>query len=639
MITVGDKTWDKLKPEEKIAFCEGLFKEAKDARRLRDLEWYMNYMFLDGNHYATYNKTQNRIQQKPRKKGEVRISINLIRSSIRAIQNYATRFEPKWEVQPGDEDDDTIKNSRKYGKFLDYLYRTLHWEITVESMVDSLLNTSVCFVEVDWDPKAADGKGQVMLFDHDSFDIYVDRSAYIYAGRIVGSFIAKGVKKNISDIQSDSRYDEKARKLVKSDEEMEKLSEFKERYKQKQEGTTKEDKVKKATVKEFFLLDPKKNDKGGRIQRITYAGGQVLRDDPLEDDEFPIFCGQIQQDTKRIYHRTWTADAIPINKAIDRLASQKIMYVNKALTYEIIAEKGHGATPATNEIGNILEVNRNIKWEQRNLIPLPATVDKLSDELLNYHDRILATNDATIGRMPPGSRSGDMLESLQAGDANSLAGVRKAIQTLMSLVGQKALKIASKKYVASRFIEITDDEGQKTGTSFVGAGADDTIKDEEGMTVIKDNNEVIVTIGSWLGHTKEAQRETLERWVELGMLSSADALKYMEFPNADYLSERARSERLEKDQMQLAIAGHAQDQKAQDAQQKNDPMVKLADQEDLQMMHGEAVPPTQNPSQAHTQAHIDFYTSELFQSQATPEAKQNLQAHIQGEGGQIPNTP
>ena len=181
MITVGDKTWDKLKPEEKIAFCEGLFKEAKDARRLRDLEWYMNYMFLDGNHYATYNKTQNRIQQKPRKKGEVRISINLIRSSIRAIQNYATRFEPKWEVQPGDEDDDTIKNSRKYGKFLDYLYRTLHWEITVESMVDSLLNTSVCFVEVDWDPKAADGKGQVMLFDHDSFDIYVDRSAYIPA--------------------------------------------------------------------------------------------------------------------------------------------------------------------------------------------------------------------------------------------------------------------------------------------------------------------------------------------------------------------------------------------------------------------------------------------------------------------------
>jgi hypothetical protein len=49
MIYVDDKEWDKLDDKEKIAYCDSLLEDVKTARELRDLEWYLNSMFLEGN--------------------------------------------------------------------------------------------------------------------------------------------------------------------------------------------------------------------------------------------------------------------------------------------------------------------------------------------------------------------------------------------------------------------------------------------------------------------------------------------------------------------------------------------------------------------------------------------------------------
>jgi len=70
-----------------------------------------------------------------------------------------------------------------------------------------------------------------------------------------------------------------------------------------------------------------------------------------------------------------------LNKAIDRAVSQKIAYANQALVYRVIAEKGHGAGVMSNEMGEILEINKGRNFEQMTMNPLPAGLDSVTAEL------------------------------------------------------------------------------------------------------------------------------------------------------------------------------------------------------------------------------------------------------------------
>ena len=186
MIEVDKKPWDKLDNEQKIAYCESLLKSVKTSRELNDLEWYTNYQFERGNHYMMVNTVTGNLEANPpKKRGEVRMMVNKIRSTKRAIQNYVTRTQPKWEIIPGDTDDDTVKNARRIGKTMDYLYRRLHLEQMVSGVVDTGLSTSVGVIEIDWDENAEGGIGQVRVRQHDPFDVWWDRRAYLYAGRLV----------------------------------------------------------------------------------------------------------------------------------------------------------------------------------------------------------------------------------------------------------------------------------------------------------------------------------------------------------------------------------------------------------------------------------------------------------------------
>lgn len=655
MIKINNTTWDKATEAEKIEFCKGYVEDAKKARRLRDFEWYMNYQFQEGNHYVYYNTATNKLENKPREKGEVRMVINKVKSTVRAVQNYSTRFNPKWEILPGGLNPEVIANARRAGKFMDFFFRTQHLEIMLQGIVDSGLNTSVAFVELDWDDEAEDGMGQVSIIEHDTFDIWVDPRATIRSGLIKGRYVFKGVTKALDEIRTDKRYDVAAdknenkdengkpmkfnRELVKSDSELA-SSEMKARILRK-EGLSEEENTKRATVYEFQLYDDEGNDEGGYVQLFTFSGDRVLRDEALKQKCFSIYCLQVPQDTKKIYHRAWVSDLIPINKALNRNVSQKIMYSNQALIFRILAEKGHGINKFTNEMGDVMEYNKGRMVKQWETSPMPQ--DGL-DSLLNaYIEDMGGAHEAALGRMPTGARSGKVLESLQAADSNNLSGIRISIESFLSVLGSAILDIVAEKYVASRIAQITDPEigedGKKSSyISVVGEGAPDDIKGDDTHTIINKGNTLIVKIGSWLGHTMEAKRETLFEMADRKIIPTDEVLRQFEFPNIEDLSEKARKERLETHEMDAEIAGRNQAAKTAPAPadpkaEKANKQLKLADEENLQMIQGVPVPPTQGVGLEHTQAHIDFSQSQDFmaESSANPLLKQNLQAHVQGE--------
>jgi hypothetical protein len=643
MIKVGDKEWDKLDNDEKIAYCNSLLNDVKKSREPIDLEWYTNHKFENGEHYMAVNTVTGSLEANPpKKRGEVRMVINKIRSTKRAIQNYVTRTQPKAEIIPGDTDEDTIKNARRLGKTLDFLFRKLHLEQIVSGVVDTGLSNSVGIVEVDWDENADGGIGEVRVRMHDPFDVYFDKRSHLYAGRIVGRFIAKAIVKSTDEVKADKRYDEKARKEVQPDEELA-ASRFKVKILTKEMGSNEDSKIPTTTVKEFHLWDDDKNSKGGHVKIFTYAGDQVLLEEDSLDKEYPIYFFQISMNPLKVYQRAWVTDAIPLNKAIDRTISQKIMYMNQALVFRLIAEKGHGVGVTTNEMGEVWEVNKGRSFQQMAMNPLPAGYDMVSNELNNYIEDLLGAHDAALGRMPTGARSGNTLEAIQAADANNLTGLTQSLESFLSVVFERMLDIVAKKYQVSRIVKIAEPEEGQEYIKVIGAGSKQAEgMKKEGATIITEDNEVIVKIGSWLGHTLEAKRETMMKLAEMGVLPAEEILRQFEFPNVEELSAKARDQRLEQGQMDLEIAGHAQG--GQGGQKPQGPdMQALADKENMEMAQGTPVPSTEGADVTHTQAHTDFMQSDTFK-QLPDEVKQLFADHVQGElgahmGGQSPQQP
>jgi hypothetical protein len=119
---------------------------------------------------------------------------------------------------------------------------------------------------------------------------------------------------------------------------------------------------------------------------------------------------------------------------------------------------------------------------------------------------------------------------------------------------------------------------------------------------------------------------------EMGVIPAEEILRQFEFPNVEELSQKARDQRMEKGQMDLAIAGHAQGGEQPQGNQgsPNQNMQELADKENMQMMQGNQLPPTEGSDLTHTQTHIDFTNTDMYKS-ASEEIKQNFVSHIQGE--------
>jgi hypothetical protein len=628
-----EKTWDKATPEEKTSYCDSLLEDVKGSREQYDLEWYLNYMFLAGNHYLSVNTTTNELVPAPsRRRGEVRMVVNKVRSAIRAVQNYVTREQPKWDVIPGDIDEETVQNARRTGKVMDYIYRKLHLEQMVSGVVDTGLNTSVGWVEVDWDPEADGGLGQVRIRHHDPYDVYLDKRAYLYAGRLVSRFLVKTPIKSVAEVKADKKYDEKARKEVKPDEELA-ASRMKAKI-IRREGVSEQDEIPRVMIKEFMLWDDEKNSKGGRIKLFTYAGGQILKEEDLGDKEFPIYLYQISMNPLKIYQRSWTADAVPLNKALDRAMSQQIMYINQALIYRIIAEKGHGMNVISNEMGEIVEINKGREFQQMNMNPLPMGYESLVSQLGVHIEDVLGAHDAALGRLPTGARSGDTLEALQAADSNNLVGLTSSLESFLSVVGERILNLVAKHYTTSRIVKIAEPEEGQEYMKVIGSGAKNK---PDGAVVITEDNELIVTIGSWLGHSKEAQRKTILELAQAGILPAEEVLRQFEFPNVEELSAKARDQRMEQSQMDLAIAGHAEGaQGAQGAQggEQGVDMVALAEKESVEMLNGNQIPPTEGATPDHSQVHRDIINSRTFKT-ANPQSQQILIAHYQGEVGPL----
>ena len=79
-------------------------------------------------------------------------------------------------------------------------------------------------------------------------------------------------------------------------------------------------------------------------------------------------------------------------------------------------------------------------------------------------DAIAAQRDATKGENPSGSRSGDMIEALQAADDGQLAVVGTMFDTGFSAMGKLLLSSASQFYREDRLLSLTGEKNRFEST-------------------------------------------------------------------------------------------------------------------------------------------------------------------------------
>ncbi len=631
MIKVGDKNWSQLDDNEKISYLkDNLVDPALRERQQYDNKWYLAKRFQAGDHYIEYNTVTNVIENPPRKRGAVRLVINLVKAHTRAIKNFITSSQPKAEIMPGDVDEDTVENASRVSAVIDYLHSTiLHLNSKIRMAVDDIVDTTIAFFEIGWDDQAKKGMGEVFCISHDPFEIVLPLTATLDGPIILSPFIAKVSPVNVNDIRADERYDKKKRQEVEPDDELA-ASTVQARLKrnQGQKGIRSEG---QQTVMRYEVMvwDSEGNKEGGNVNIYTFAADKMLKEEETDLVEYQIYALQ-DEPRRRIYGETsTTAVMIPLNKGINRLESQKLENNNNTLRPRVLAEKGHGINfEATGRHGSEVEVlehnpGKNVQWWQAS----PISDGGQAEMLAKYMETLSGVYEAMFGRNPAGGRSGDMLEQLIAAGANNLAGLQMSLHDFLPVVYSRILDIIADKYVATRVMKIAGAEGEE----HVKVIGEEGGSEPEGAVIVNKDNEVIVKIGSWLGYTKDAQREALMSLGEMGAVDTETILKMLDFPNVSVIAQKAREERLEEAEIQADIAGR-RGEGGGGGMEMGAPVgvgPEIADEENARMMNGEFLPPTPGASPEHTQAHVDFVQSP--DAQMSPEAMQAIAQHAQGE--------
>ena len=73
---------------------------AESNRKEVDWQWFMYDLWVSGNHYAKWDNNTQQIVTNVRDRGKVKVVINKIYSTLRAVRNFSLRNKPRAEVTP-----------------------------------------------------------------------------------------------------------------------------------------------------------------------------------------------------------------------------------------------------------------------------------------------------------------------------------------------------------------------------------------------------------------------------------------------------------------------------------------------------------------------------------------------------------
>lgn len=527
---MGEKNKDNIFWKQ---YFEERFIESRDWKAENvEPQWFVNTMYYKGYHNLKYDKDTGVFV---RDKNPLDFFVNLTYLSVRAVRTAIMKTRPTWDVDSLPYSDANKEQNSICGEFLADQYKRAKLHDVANKLLLNGLVKGVGVVEYGYDGEGEDGEGSYWAKSLDPFDTYIDPFCN---SKEDCRYIIKTVFKPKEALLNQKTRNEKHiydTNLIEEEGENNKSTESD--YKNLIPGNDRNPKTKNILIREGWF----RTDEGIRIITMT-SSGKIIRNEltDLEDLPFEIFQPDIDADS--IYGEGWVKNIVPLNKGINYLETSRLEYNIKLNKGRFLIPRGAGVKTITNMHGEkIYYSNRNLKPEVITSPPLGGDIDRQLGALNGYMQNLGATNEASLGRVPAGVKSGIALQELIASNLAQLSDLGINLANTLARVGEAFLRMGYKYQTVSKTFKTERDKYYAViGETEI---VPKNLPGVEKVIQLPEKSSITVTITSGSSHTKEALREIL-----MDLRSRGDVSRETVLENFDIDPEREK-QRLEKEQM------------------------------------------------------------------------------------------
>lgn len=618
------------------------FQNASDGRRRYDQEWLGRNLFWRGYQFSRYLPQSQTVILTVRQ--SARVPVNLTAAYMRSIRNQVTSFRPKFEVLPTSPNSESSSTQARYAqRLLDYFFDKLKLKMKIkETIIQALLYS----IGGPWQIVYDNLKKELQIWLLDPFDFYMDPLA---EDPDESQYMIKAARTPLGEVVNNPDYNLLARRQI-----------------------TDGDSILAASPQKQFLIQTTRivpSRPGMTSQTIILYEGYFRRYRPTGEcymvkciwstqNTIPLLYEEIDTDQydfvvyrgdlmpKEPYGESWIKHVMAINRVINTLESSTLEYNSRVAKGRFVVDRDAGVRAIHNVHGEIISKNRGSQVQPLDLPPLPVSVPNQIERMIGYGEDISGVHAATLGRVPTGVRSGVAVAELKQADSTSQDDLVDNLEDFLSDVAFKMLQKVADNYSSYQVIRdlgARDGEekyfvaiGQKfakgkkkSGDALGHPGQVKIGPDWFDVAEIGDDNNIRVTVGSWLGYTKDALQQKVIQYYQLQLIDQKTALKLLEFGDIDSIIQQTRTESLLKknmqtpgqagqvDQMDLAMTENQMmlEGKEPPVENSDDHLVHIA-------IHQEALGRGMDPIvEDHIQKHMIYAQNGLGQP-ATPEQPQ-----------------
>jgi hypothetical protein len=414
----------------------------KQARRRNEFEWFVNDVYYNNNQYFKYNTGTRRIQNISVEKMNDRVVINKVKQQVRGIVNFLNAEHPDVGIRPGDQADDAYLRAKKNKHLADYWYRHLKMNKTAKKISLDGAKYGLGWAKVLWNNDAlsptrpflndegneeSSTYGEIVVDRCDPFEVYPDPMAQTVADqrymthaptRTIAELKANKLYKNTDKVVPDQRL---AASLFKQAELRLAVSNA------NTLAPGQANDMDTVVVLEMFRkIYDKATDKWQVWVTTRTEQGILLRNEPWVLNCYPFSCFQTDiagmlMDSKGVIH-----DIKEPNRALNEMMSLIHESAKVMGRLNWLVPRGSNVNVITDETGQFIEYDPTPGGIPHQAAPgnLPTYIIQHVTMLVNFMEDISGMHASFNGKAPFAQASGDLVDTLSAGDQNNLTMLR-----------------------------------------------------------------------------------------------------------------------------------------------------------------------------------------------------------------------
>jgi hypothetical protein len=197
--------------------------------------------------------------------------------------------------------------------------------------------------------------------------------------------------------------------------------------------------VEDSDLVEFYTFHHKQTAALPNGRMVTFVKGQLLTDGPLPYPKIPLVRITAEDCVESCFGHSPAMDILPIQKAVDSLASILITNNNTFGVQNIWSKKGNGLS-VTQIAGGLNMLESEVKPEPLQMTASAPETYKFFDMLVQQSQLISGVNDAVRGQSDPGT-SGAALALLSQQAIQFANGLQQGYISLIEDVGTLSIQI------------------------------------------------------------------------------------------------------------------------------------------------------------------------------------------------------